>query len=398
MVPPKKIDRNSITGQQGINLIERILLEMGFLWYPTGGVEGGIDGTIEIRHADSGEITNSIIQVQSKATKGEWTAESETSFDYLCKDRDLEYWMNGNAPVVLVVSRPSTNEAYWVSVKDYFKDPAIRQTRKIHFDKQVHAFNISCRARLIELAVPQDAGIYFAPPPRSEKLYSNLIEVASFAPTLYVASTDCRKPEDIWSKFRVLDYQVGSEWILKGKNILSFHDLREYPWDRVCDRGTVEDFDTDEWASSDDTDTRKEFVQLLNLSFRGLARSRGLWRINRRGRDIYFFKPTRELRPHRYYYQSLVNRVPREVFGPRESKVTQGKISYYRHSAFHGRFHLFDHQWYLELSPTYHYTRNGKEPLSDDFYSQRLKGIKALEKNPSLLGQLLMWSHHLKKR
>ncbi len=40
----KKIHKNSLLGQRGINLIERRVLEMGFIWYPTGSVEAGIDG------------------------------------------------------------------------------------------------------------------------------------------------------------------------------------------------------------------------------------------------------------------------------------------------------------------------------------------------------------------
>jgi hypothetical protein len=57
----KKIHRSSIVGEQGVNLIQRIVLGMGHLWYPTGGVEAGIDGFIEIRDAITGEVTNSIV-------------------------------------------------------------------------------------------------------------------------------------------------------------------------------------------------------------------------------------------------------------------------------------------------------------------------------------------------
>src|SRR2546427_12174751 len=72
----KKIHKNTITGQQGINLIEKRVLEMGFLWYPTGGIEAGIDGTIEIRESATGRAFNAIIQVQSKATIGQFQAET----------------------------------------------------------------------------------------------------------------------------------------------------------------------------------------------------------------------------------------------------------------------------------------------------------------------------------
>ena len=68
--------------------------------------------------------TNSIIQVQSKATEGRFTAETAVSLEYVCDERDLTYWMQGNAPVILVVSRPKTGEAYYVLLRD----PAVRAT------------------------------------------------------------------------------------------------------------------------------------------------------------------------------------------------------------------------------------------------------------------------------
>src|SRR5215472_17244988 len=123
----KKIHRNSITGQRGINLIEKKVLEMGFVWYPSGGVEAGIDGVIEIRDSHTGEVYNNIIQVQSKATEKTFQAETHDGFDYLCEERDLNYWLQGNAPVILIVSRPDTDEIYWVSVKDYFQDLSLRK-------------------------------------------------------------------------------------------------------------------------------------------------------------------------------------------------------------------------------------------------------------------------------
>ncbi len=44
----KKILDNSLLGQRGLNLIEKIVLEMGFIW-TAGTIEAGIDGIIETR-------------------------------------------------------------------------------------------------------------------------------------------------------------------------------------------------------------------------------------------------------------------------------------------------------------------------------------------------------------
>src|SRR5713101_4213142 len=169
----KKIHKNSLIGQQGINLIEKRVLEMGFVWYPTGGIEAGTDGIIELRDSTTGNVFNSIIQVQSKATESSFQAETSEGFDYLCKEKDLDYWLQGNAPVILVVSRPRTDEAYWVSIKDYFQDLTKRGERKIHFDKRHDRFDQTCGPVLAKLALPRDAGIYLSPPPRRERLWSN---------------------------------------------------------------------------------------------------------------------------------------------------------------------------------------------------------------------------------
>lgn len=148
----KKIHQNSIIGQEGVNLVERLVLKMGFLWYATPGMEAGIDGVIEIRDKITGAVYNKIIQVQSKATEKRFTAETADKFHYTCDENDLRYWLEGNTPVILVVSRPRTDEAYWVSVKSYFKDPEKRASRRVVFDKNRDRFDERSAKALMDLA------------------------------------------------------------------------------------------------------------------------------------------------------------------------------------------------------------------------------------------------------
>lgn len=138
----KTIPNQAVIGQQGVALIQKRVLEMGWLWHQTSVFDAGIDGYIELRNAD-GTVLNSIIQVQSRATQGRFTAESDTGFEYLCSEKDLAYWLAGNAPVILICSRPDNSEAYWVSVKDYFKQPDRRQARRVQFDKNRDLFDRS---------------------------------------------------------------------------------------------------------------------------------------------------------------------------------------------------------------------------------------------------------------
>jgi len=43
----KGISNETLLGQRGVNMVERIVLEMGFVWNPIH-IESGIDGIIEI--------------------------------------------------------------------------------------------------------------------------------------------------------------------------------------------------------------------------------------------------------------------------------------------------------------------------------------------------------------
>jgi hypothetical protein len=393
MSAKKKIHRNSVIGQQGVNLIEKVVLGMGYVWYPTGGTEAGIDGSIEIRNPETGEVNNSIVQVQSKATANLFQGETESGFDYRCSEKDLDYWMQGNAPVILVVSRPQAGEAYWVSVKDYFADPKRRAARKVRFDKARDRFDEGSAEALAELAVPRDAGVYFAPSPTRETLHSNLLKVSHFPGRLYVGETHYRDGKEIRARLREHGADEDNEWFPKRGSVYSFNDLSEEPWDEICDQGTVEAFHSEEWAYSDDPDRQREFVQLLNQCLRAKAVALGL----RYSKDLecHYFGATNDLSELKLGYQSLVNETSRTVFCGYEKKGSQKGIAYYRHSAFKGWFQRFGDDWYLEITPTYYFTWDGWR--LDRFYEDRLRKIKEQEKNPAVRGQVVMWAEYLSR-
>lgn len=387
---PKKISQSDIIGQQGINIIEEIVLGMGFLWYPTGGVEAGIDGAIEIRDSETGEVTNCIIQVQSKATqKTQLQAETETSFEYRCEERDIDYWLQGNAPVILIVVKTSTREAFWVSIKDYFRDTKRRQSKKVLFEKVRDRFDLNARSSLMHLAIPQNSGLYLAPRPKQEKLYSNLLRVSQLAEHLYTAYTITEDESKAYSMLQKIGRDLGQEWLLKENFVLSFHNLREPPWTEICDPGTIEQYDVEEWSLSNRLEQQQEFVWLLNKSLREKVKSDLSFDQKKR---CYYFKPTADKSARRYYYRSLAKKTHRDVFQP-YFKKNSDEVSYYRHSAFQGQFIQVESNWFLEITPTYFFTRDGY--TRDKFEQKRLSGIKRLEKNSAVFGQLVMWAEYL---
>ena len=134
----------------------------------------------------------------------------------------------------------------------------------------------------------------------------------------------------------------GSEWLLKEKRIYSFRDLREFPWSKVCDPGTVEEFDSSEWASAREPERRRDFVQLLNQCLREKLTEELDYS---KYKDCYYFKATSDLSEKRVSYERLGKSRSRGVFKGYNSKRDPTRIAYYRHFALSGHFHCYGGAW-----------------------------------------------------
>ena len=192
MAKRKKVTQAQIFGRQGVALVEERLLEMGFTWHPTGqDLEAGIDGFAELRDSATGEVSGCFLHIQSRARS---TLEKDTSdsFEYTCTQDELDYWLGGTAPVLLVVSQPRDKRAWWVSIKDYFRTPENKKSRRIRFNKRSDLFDATAAERLRSLGAAAGSGAYFRPPPRVETLISNLLPVTRLPPKLYSATTTFR--------------------------------------------------------------------------------------------------------------------------------------------------------------------------------------------------------------
>jgi hypothetical protein len=388
----KKIGGSDIIGQRGMAHIEGVVLSMGFMFYPTGGVEAGIDGFIELRDADTGAVGNLLLQVQGKATERQrLQSETDESFEFTCSEADIEYWMHGTAPVLFIVVLPERGVAYWKSIKDWFSDSDRLKARRIVFDKKADLFTRDAKAALTAVAVSTVPGAT-APSARiAEDLLVNLLGV-TFARELYWAPTTHGSDKTFGRALRALDATAGSEWIVRGKAVLSFHDLDCWPWNQLCEAEAMEAFGVDEWADSDDDDRQRDFVALLNRAIGEFTRP-ALWH-DRDSGAFYFPKPRNRDRL-RYSYRSLRSFVPREVvrrYGRKKGNPLEP--AYWRHSAFMHRFVRLGGNWFVEITPTYHFTRDGYKP-DERYGGERLKKIKEFENNAAVMGQFVMWRYFL---
>lgn len=143
----KKLTDNALLGEQGASLISLAISKMGFVWRPTSQHDTGIDGEIEIRDSATGAVSGLIIKVQSKALTV-LPNDSEDGFDYWPTQADVEYWLGHNVPVILVVSRPATNDVFWQTVE---RPSGPTSPKKFHFSKSNDRLDASskgdCRRR-----------------------------------------------------------------------------------------------------------------------------------------------------------------------------------------------------------------------------------------------------------
>jgi hypothetical protein len=391
---PKKYSSQSIIGQKGINLIEKIVLDMGFVWNPTN-LEAGIDGTIEIRNADD-EATNFIIQVQSKATERPFTAETDLRFEYICDERDLDYWLKGNCPVILICSNVIENRAYWVSIKDYFKDSNIRKNRKIIFDKSKNSFSKLSKEALLELAVNVESGFYLSPPPITETIYSNLLPLSKLPEKIYIAETQYRKYIELWDDLNQLENKAGinKSYILNEGKIYSFNDLSKAPWNSFVVVNTIDNFATTEWSLNANLDIKRIFVQLMNNSFDSFIYHKKLLHKKTPKVNLYYFRP--DLDEHNLpktmeiKYKRLGRNSHQTVCDRYYRKSDPSILSYFRHLAFEAHFLRFASQWYIEITPTYYFTHDGFKIHT--YYESKLKGKKGLDKAEIVFSETLFWA------
>jgi hypothetical protein len=385
---PKTISSQGLSGQRGVNLIERILLEMGSRWTPSGPNEVGIDGYIELFDPSSRRPLGLTLAAQSKVVEAAGN-ESQPSFDYWCDANDLEYWLAGNTPIILVVSAPSSNVAYWISIKDYFRRWTPADSTRITFTRGRHRFTKDSFRELVSIAAPEQ-GLFLAPARRPETLQSNLLLLEEFPQQIFIAITDCRTYREAWARLRNQSREADAAWVLWEKKILSFHDVGESPWTSICDEGTVEPLPTTDWSDSEDADKQRLFVQLLNASLKAQLRPEVRYWPRE---DCYAVVG----KPRKSSYQSLKRSSRISVVSRFESVAQDGRrFEWFRHLAFRGQFRRLDRQWYLEITPTYRFTSDGQ--TADRFHEERLKGIKRIEKNRAVLSSVLFWAYYLRPK
>lgn len=224
-----------------------------------------------------------------------------------------------------------------------------------------------------------------------DTIYTNIVPILRFPPLVYVAPARYPTERHAWAKLLAI---VGTDRIPKAflihqKTLLSFEDPADSILSEICDARAAEAHETDHWVRSSDLEERRSFVHLLNGAVRDDLGLLGVWYFHKH--RVYAFAGKTDEPPRTYSYRSVQQQSTITVVSHYNSSTKSGRsIPYLRHSAFQGRFRLFAGQWYIEITPTYLFTSNGKEKYR--YHEDQLKGIKALERNRAVLSQFLLWN------
>lgn len=383
MADYKKVTSQTIIGEAGVNLIERRVLEMGHLFHPRR-IDHGIDGHIDLVEPGTGRHLNQTVLVQSKAHDRSFPQESGTRFVFTCDQRDLEHWLAGNAPVIVVVSHPKKDEAWWIDIKAEFADPNTRASRRLVVDKASQAFTKEAGPALLRLGRPVSSGLYLQPTPRTEILDTNLLKIAALPDRLYLAPA---VTGDYVAAGKLLASAKGarSPFILRDGLVLSFVDIRESRLKVLCG-GDVETHDVSEWTDSTDDSVRHS---LQDLMIRTVQDAYPELRWHNAKRHVHF-RATQDMAPRKVGKRK--GAAGRTVFGPHLSH--DGSIGYYHHASVKMRMRHIGASWYCELTPDYCFTIDGQNPHR---YEERLlAGIKRLDRHAAVAGWVRTWAEFLR--
>lgn len=222
-------------------------------------------------------------------------------------------------------------------------------------------------------------------------LYSNLVPLKAYPPRIYSAPATVSTYGQAWALLRKTRSKahIPGSWILHNNMIHSFTDPEESRLENIVDTGGIESNPSSEWAESDDPDRARLFVQLLNGALRDDLDFKDVWFFS--DDKIYAFAGHIDDKPLQYRYQNIRQRSAITVVSHYTHQAQDGRsYPYLRHNAFSGRFRRVDGTFYLEVTPTYRFTTDGKH--KDQFHDDRLSGIKRLERNRAVLSQVRLWN------
>jgi hypothetical protein len=115
----KRRTREHVIADLSVNHVERAVLRCGWTVERTR-FDYGIDLDMKT-YSPNGEIENGKVLFQLKATDSLKRSADGMAISIRLEWRDLLFWVNEAAPVVLIIYDAKEDKAYWLYLQDYFR-------------------------------------------------------------------------------------------------------------------------------------------------------------------------------------------------------------------------------------------------------------------------------------
>lgn len=384
----KIVTDNQIAGERGETLIKAEFLKLGLVYHSFGRLESGTDGMVELRNPETGVTSSRFVAVQAKTrTRGRYTAETDTSFDYRLEEKDLRGWTQANLPVIIVLYRLEDSSIYWKSISAH----APGDLRRLIFDKKLDVLNRAAVDSIAGLMIEKSSpGVWVPPLNSGEDAILNMLRV-NLPDEIYVAVPSFSSARQA-AAIMVEANDARFDWSMRGNRIISLHDPRGQSTEAIVDPDTVEAIEIGMISESSDDDDYNDMAHLLRKCLERQFSDRLMFGQHKR-QNLLAFRPTNICHPLDYSYRSATNPTKARVVAVKMRTDEPERVAYVRHHAFHPKFERIGNDWYLIIEPTYFFTYDGFR------WHQRpealLTGKKKLETNAAIWGQILMWQHLL---
>lgn len=381
----KKLSKSQLIGQRGELLATERTLAMGYAFQPTNRLETGIDGLLELRNQQTGQMLGRWVACQIKTREADaYTRESEASFEYLLNAEDLAYWRGSNIPVIIVLVRLSDSSMFWKQVDA----GSSSEPRRLTLDKTDDQFNKEAADRIASLCIEHDRlGTYVPPMQTGEPGHLTMVRVL-MPDEIFVGASLFGSGREAARELASADPHAPFDWVIRDRRFISFRDPRGTALSAIVDEGSVEAVETELVAFPDELDDEYMFIDLLSRTLsvqfeRDLA-------FDRESRALYF-RAHEQGKGRKYYYRSLINETSADVVNIWKRK--DGVVGSVRHHAFIPRFQRIGDEWLLSITPTFIFTHDGFRAHRNA--AALISGKKKLEKEGAIRGQFFMWRHML---
>lgn len=207
----------------------------------------------------------------------------------------------------------------------------------------------------------------------------------------------------VWAALKQNEQTFTSDWVVRGKEILSFQNLRDENLGiaKLIDTASADPIPVETYIKNPDgsfnLDHLSIFKDLLRKTFQAQLRHRAIkWQHDER---VFMFCNLNEQESEKIQIRketwSKGKKDGRMVFKEVRNEHDTSKILNYEHLAFEASFDIYDDQWYLAIKPTLFYSSNGYK--KSKWHKQNVSIVKKKDRNHNVLEDLLFITEILRK-